>query len=80
MENLGGPRSADQDRYRVRVVVAYPLLGLLGGGNEEHVVVASAIGQQRQCFVPNSIIHAFVLLVHLLSLTSTMSSSNEARP
>jgi hypothetical protein len=42
------------------------------------VVVASAIGEHRKCFVPNSIIHAFVLLLHLLSLTSTMSSSNEA--
>ncbi len=48
---------ADQDRYRVGVAVADPLLGLLGGGNEEHVVVACAIRHQRQCFVPNSITH-----------------------
>jgi hypothetical protein len=68
---------ADQDRYRFGVVVAYSLLGLLGGTNEERVVVASAIRHQRQCFVPNSTIHAFCLLLKLLSLSSTMTTRNE---
>ena len=60
------------------VAVAYPLLGLLGGGNEEHVVVARGIRHQRQSLVPNSITHALLLLLHLLSLIPTLTSSNEA--
>ena len=60
------------------VAVAYPVLGLLGGGNEEHVVVACGIRHQRQCLVPNSITHALLLLVNLLSLIPTLTSSTKA--
>ncbi len=70
---------ADQDRYRVGVAVADPLLGLLGGGNEDHVVMACGIRHQRQCLVPNSISHALLLLLlHLLSLIPTLTSSKKA--
>ncbi len=69
---------ADQDRYRVGVAVADPLLGLLGGGNEENVVVACGIRHQRQCLVPNSITHVLLLLLHLLSLIPTLTPSTKA--